>query len=99
MTELTNFDANEEVYRPAYHHHIDKDEAQMKMMGLIDRMEKWNNQKKAKMAEAKKRMDQERVDAENATFKPKVNRKKKRDELFHFEVGQGSTGLQKYLLR
>ena len=51
------------------------------------------------MEQAKKKAEIEKEELENATFKPQVNRKKKRDELYHFNVGQGSTGMQKYLLR
>ena len=50
-------------------------------------------------AEAQKKAEQEKEMAENATFKPQLNKKKKKDELFHFNVGQGSSGLNKYLLR
>ena len=44
MTEITN---DEQHYVRPYHQPVDKEQAEMRMMGLIDRMEKWNNQKKA----------------------------------------------------
>ena len=34
-----------------------------------------------------------------ATFKPKINSKIKRDQMNHFHVGQGSAGMQKYLMK
>ena len=34
-----------------------------------------------------------------ATFKPKINSKIKRDQMNHFQVGQGSAGMQKYLMK
>ena len=34
-----------------------------------------------------------------ATFKPKINSRIKRDQMGHFQVGQGSTGMQKYLMK
>ena len=36
---------------------------------------------------------------QEATFKPKINSGIKRDQMKHFRVGQGSTGMQKYLMK
>lgn len=36
---------------------------------------------------------------QEATFKPKINSGIKKDQMKHFQVGQGSTGMQKYLMK
>ena len=36
---------------------------------------------------------------QEATFKPKINTGIKKDQMKHFQVGQGSTGMQKYLMK
>ena len=51
------------------------------------------------MEEAKRKTEEERLKNENATFKPQTNKRKPKDELNHFNIGQGSAGMQKYLMR
>ena len=36
---------------------------------------------------------------ENATYKPKINKKIKGDSMQHFNVGQARTGMERYLMR
>ena len=36
---------------------------------------------------------------EDATFKPKTNKSRMRDQMAHFSVGQGASGMQRYLMR
>ena len=51
------------------------------------------------MEEKKQRTEAERIKQENATFKPKTNTRIKGDQMAHFDVGQGASGMQKYLMR
>ena len=48
---------------------------------------------------AQQKAEAQRVQQENATFKPKTNKAIKRDSMQHFNTGQGAAGMQKYLLR
>ena len=43
--------------------------------------------------------ENQRIEAENATFKPATNKGIKRDDMKHFNVGKGEEGMRKYLMR
>ena len=45
------------------------------------------------MEDKKQRTEAERMKQENATFKPKTNARIKGDQMAHFDVGQGASGM------
>ena len=48
---------------------------------------------------AQQKTELDRINAENTTFKPKTNKVIKKDQMDHFNVGQGAAGMQKFLQR